>query len=106
MTILIKNEEFNELKEILDELYMLPENFYLRHLLDKKYMTFSIFLPKECNFIENNLKPRNYSPLGSLVKDYSDNQVITFEEICEADAFLFIKSLTSGYQSDDFYRKR
>ncbi|MFV5629063.1 toll/interleukin-1 receptor domain-containing protein [Acinetobacter oleivorans] len=106
VTILIKNEEFNELKEILDELYMLPENFYLRHLLDKKYMTFSIFLPKECNFIENNLKPRNYSPLGSLVKDYSDNQVITFEEICEADAFLFIKSLTSGYQSDDFYRKR
>jgi len=106
VTILIKNEEFNELKEILDELYMLPKNFHLRHLLDKKYMTFSIFLPKEYNFIENNLKPRNYSPLGSLVKDYSDNQVITFEEICEADAFLFIKSLTSGYQSDDFYRKR
>ena len=40
VTILIKNEEFNELKEILDELYMLPEYFHDRYLLDKKYMTF------------------------------------------------------------------
>lgn len=106
ISILIKNEEFNELKEILDELYMLPENFHNRHLLEKKYMTFSIFLPREYNFIGNNLKPRKYSPLGDLVKDYSDNQVITFEEVCEADAFLFIKSLTFGFQSDDFYIKR
>lgn len=106
VTILIKNEEFNELKEILDELYMLPENFYQRHLLDKKYMTFSVFLPREYNFIENNLKPRFYSPLGDLIKDYSDDKVITFEEICEADAFLFIKSLTYNLQSDDYYRKR
>lgn len=68
-------------------------------------MTFSIFLPREYNFIGNNLKPRKYSPLGDLVKDYSDNQVITFEEVCEADAFLFIKSLTFGFQSDDFYIK-
>lgn len=35
ISILIKNEEFNELKEILDELYMLPENFHNRHLLEK-----------------------------------------------------------------------
>ncbi len=106
ISILIKNEEFNELKEILDELYMLPENFYHRHLLDKKYMTFSVFLPREYNFIENTLKSRMYSPLGDLVKDYSDNQVISFEEMCEADAFLFIKSLTLNLQDDDFYRKR
>lgn len=106
ISILIKNEEFNELKEILDELYMLPENFHHRHLLDKKYMTFSVFLPREYNFIENTLKSRMYSPLGDLVKDYSDNQVISFEEMCEADAFLFIKSLTLNVQDDDFYRKR
>lgn len=106
ITILIKNEEFNELKEILDELYMLPENFHHRYLLDKKYMNFSVFLPREYNFIENTLKSRKYSPLGDLVKDYSDNQVISFEEMCEADAFLFIKTLTIALQDDDFYRKR
>ncbi|MQW93251.1 hypothetical protein GFH30_04800 [Acinetobacter wanghuae] len=106
VTILIKNEEFNELKEILDELYMLPENFYQRHLLEKKYMTFTVFLPREYGFIENILKPKYYSPLGDLIKDYSDDQVITFEEICEADAFLFIKSLTYALQIDDYYRKR
>ena len=106
VTILIKNEEFNELKEILDELYMLPEYFHDRYLLDKKYMTFNVFRPKECNFIENKLKQRKYSPLGDLVKDFSDNQIITFEEICEADAFLYIKSLTHSIQSDEFYIKR
>ena len=106
VTILIKNEEFNELKEILDELYMLPENFHDRYLLDKKYMTFNIFRPREYSFIENNLKPRKYSPLGDLVKDYTDNQIITFEEICEADAFLYIKSLTYNIQDNDFYRKK
>ena len=106
VTILIKNEEFNELKEILDELYMLPENFHDRYLLDKKYMTFNIFRPREYNFIENNLKPRKYSPLGDLVKDYTDNQIITFEEICEADAFLYIKSLTYNIQDNDFYSKK
>ncbi|MGX5700789.1 toll/interleukin-1 receptor domain-containing protein [Acinetobacter kookii] len=106
VTVLIKNEEFNELKEILDELYMLPENFHDRYLLDNKYMTFSIFQPREYTFIEKNLKPRRYSPLGDLLKDYSDNKIITFEEICEADAFLYIKSLTYSVQDDDFYRKR
>lgn len=105
VTILIKNEEFNELKEILDELYMLPENFNDRHLLDKKYMSFSVFCPREYDFIERKLKPKYYSALGDLVKDYSDNQVITFEEVCEADAFLYIKSLAYGIQSNDFYQK-
>lgn len=105
VTILIKNEEFNVLKEILDELYMLPENFHDRYLLDKKYMTFSIFCPREYDFIEKSLMPRHYSALGTLLKDYSDNQVITFEEVCEADAFLYIKSLTYNFKSDDFYRK-
>ena len=56
--------------------------------------------------IENKLKQRKYSPLGDLVKDFSDNQIITFEEICEADAFLYIKSLTHSIQSDEFYIKR
>lgn len=105
VTILIKNEEFNELKEILDELYILPENFNDEYLLDKKYTSFSVFCPREYAFIKRSLKPNYYSALGDLVKDYSDNQVITFDEICEADAFLYIKSLTHGIQSNDFYQK-
>ena len=105
VTILIKNEEFNELKEILDELYILPENFNDQYLLDKKYTSFSVFCPREYAFIKRSLKPNYYSALGDLVKDYSDNQVITFDEICEADAFLYIKSLTHGIQSNDFYQK-
>ncbi|WP_289391396.1 toll/interleukin-1 receptor domain-containing protein [Acinetobacter nosocomialis] len=106
VTILIKNEEFNELKEILDELYMLPENFHDHYLLEKKYTTFSVFVPKNYDFISNNLKPRYHSALGDLVKDYSDDKVISFEEICEADTFLFIKSLSYGVRDNDFHIKR
>ena len=106
VTILIKNEEFKELKEILDELYMLPENFHDQYLLEKKYATFNIFVPKEYSFIKKTLKPRHYSALGDLVKDYSDNQIISFEEVCEADAFLFIKSLTYSVKDNDFHIKR
>ncbi|MDC5027479.1 TIR domain-containing protein [Acinetobacter baumannii] len=105
VTILIKNEQFNELKEILDELYMLPENFHDRYSSGKRYTTFKIFNPIEYNFIERNLKPNYYSPLGELLKDYTDNKIINFEEACEADAFLYIKSLAQISQSDDFYTK-
>ncbi|WP_252509407.1 toll/interleukin-1 receptor domain-containing protein [Acinetobacter bereziniae] len=52
VTILIKNEEFNELKEILDELYMLPKDYHDQHLLEKKYKNFSVFEPQSYNFIE------------------------------------------------------
>lgn len=48
----------------------------------------NVFRPKECNFIENKLKQK-YSPLGDLVKDFSINQIITFEKL-QADAFLYI----------------
>ena len=39
VTILIKNEEFKELKEILDELYTLPENYYDHYSLEKNIKT-------------------------------------------------------------------
>ncbi|UOH16899.1 toll/interleukin-1 receptor domain-containing protein [Acinetobacter sp. NyZ410] len=106
VTILIKNEEFDELKEILEELYMLPEDFHDRYILQKKYKNFSIFNPQNYDFIEKNIRPRFYSPLGELVKDFSDNSIITFEEICEADAFLYIKTLANGMQDNEFYLKR
>lgn len=105
VTILIKNEEFSELKEILDELYMLPENFYDPYALNKKYATYKIFIPREYDFIEKRVKQRRHSPLGDLLKDYSDNKIITFEEICEADVFLYIKSLAQSIHDDDLYKK-
>ncbi|WP_150378082.1 toll/interleukin-1 receptor domain-containing protein [Acinetobacter pittii] len=104
VTILIKNEQFNELKEILDELYMLPENFHYRYSSEKKYTTFKIFNPPEYSFIENKLKQRCYSPLGDLLKDYTDNRVVNFDEICEADTFLYIKSLAQLSSRSDFYK--
>lgn len=106
VTILIKNEEFNELKEILDELYMLPNDYHDQHLLEKKYKNFSVFEPQSYNFIEKNIKPEYYSPLGELIKDFSDDSIINFEEICEADAFLYIKTLANGMQDNEFYLKR
>ncbi|HAV5600980.1 toll/interleukin-1 receptor domain-containing protein [Acinetobacter baumannii] len=105
VTILIKNEQFNELKEILDELYMVPENFYHRYSSEKKYTTFKIFNPLEYQFIKNHLKQRHYSPLGDLLKDYTDNKIINFEEICEADVLLYIKTLAQSTHDNDFYKK-
>ncbi|MEB4800683.1 toll/interleukin-1 receptor domain-containing protein [Acinetobacter soli] len=105
VTILIKNEEFIELKEILDELYVLPKNFHDRYLVEKKYTNFQVFIPRDASFIENTLKSEYYSPLGDLVKDYADNQVINFEEICEADVFLYIKSLAQYTEGGELYEK-
>ncbi|EPX9495974.1 toll/interleukin-1 receptor domain-containing protein [Acinetobacter baumannii] len=105
VTILIKNEQFNELKEILDELYMLPENFHDRSQIGEKYLSFKIFNLEEYDFIEKYLKQRCYSPVGDLLKDYSDDKVISFDEICEADTFLYIKSLAQFSNSGDFYKQ-
>ena len=55
---------------------MLPEDFHDRYILQKKYKNFSIFNPQNYDFIEKNIRPRFYSPLGELVKDFSDNSII------------------------------
>lgn len=106
VTILIKNEDFQELKSILDELYMLPENYYDRYSLDKKYKNFSVFNFSKFDFINIKIKPDYYSPLGELIKEYSDNKIISFDEICEADLFLYLKTLAYGTQDNEFYLKR
>lgn len=94
VAILLKHDEFKELAEILDELFIIPDHFYQR-LSPLKHTNYSIFRPIEYNIIENGLKLGDRSPLGLLLKELGDNEIVSFAEIAEADIFLYIKSIAN-----------
>lgn len=92
VAILQKNEEFAELKEITDELFVIPDYFHERNLINK-HQNFCIFKIKKSNTIYNELMKNKISPLGCMLKTLSDEAIISFNQIIEADIFLYIKSI-------------
>lgn len=100
IAILLKNEKFNELKEILDELFIVPKNYH-NAPTDTRHYNFCIFKVLEFAIIENHLYTNCGSPLGSLLKELQDDQVISFEDIKEADLFLYLKSLITSLNNQN-----
>lgn len=100
ITLLLKHEEFLELREILDEMFVIPEHFH-KHHLDGKHANFSIFRPDASSSAYSKLKERKISPLAALLKDLTNEDIITFDQIIDADIFLYLKSLVEIYQGRD-----
>lgn len=98
IAILLKNEKFSELKEILDEIFIIP-NHYHDAPLDSRHYNFCIFKVLNFDFIKEYLYKNYGSPLGSLLKELQDEEVISFQEVMEADLFLYLKSLTTSLRN-------
>ncbi|WP_448761865.1 toll/interleukin-1 receptor domain-containing protein [Acinetobacter tandoii] len=97
IAVLIKNDEFAIIKHILDEIYEVPTNH--RDFHDEKYTTFKIFNPTESKEIGEVLNKPNYiEPLTELISQFYDNEVVTFQELCEADLILYLKSASKTIQ--------
>lgn len=93
IAILIKNDGFAHIKSILNEIYEIPSNHPNYH--SEKYTTFKIFNPDDSKIIGTVLDKENYTePLAQLIYQLSDNEIISFTELCEADLLLYLKSAT------------
>lgn len=92
IAILLKNEEFEPLKEIIEELIILPEHLYKRSF-QTRHQNFIIFMNKNATIITNDIRKNKISPLGSLLQDLSDGIVVSFNELIDADIFLYLKSI-------------
>lgn len=101
VAITLKNECFSELKEFLEEIYSIPE--YFREVSNDKFKNFLIFKCYTDGFIENLKEQKYYSPLGELLKDITENEVINFEELCEADLVVYLRSLVLALDKGDTY---
>lgn len=93
IAILLKNEEFVELKEILDELIVIPEYFHQSNFTTR-HQNFCVFMNNKSNIITQDLMRNQISPLGSMLKSLSDENIITFNELVDADIFLYLKSIS------------
>ena len=96
----IKSESFDHLKTILEEIYEVPKNF--RSSNSEKYRNFLIFKCYSDSFIENLYNQKKYSPIGHLLQDICDNEYVTFEELCEADLLIYLKSIISALESSSY----
>lgn len=97
IAVLIKNDEFAIIKYILDEIYEVPST----HLKfnDEKYSTFRIFNPADSGVIGEVLDKPNYTePLTQLIDQFYDDEIVTFNELCEADLILYLKSASKTIQ--------
>lgn len=99
IAVLIKNEEFSIIKIILDEIYEVPSTHRLFY--DEKYSTFKIFNPVDSQIIGEVLDKPNYiDPLAVLIKQNYDEEIVSFNEICEADLILYLKSASKTIQDN------
>lgn len=91
IAVLIKNDELSIIKIILDEIYEVPDSHSSYH--SEKYSTFKIFNPEDSSHIGRLLDKTNYTePLTELISQHYDNEVVSFNELCEADLVLYLKS--------------
>lgn len=97
IAVLIKNDEFSIIKFILDEIYEVPSTHLKFH--DEKYSTFKIFNPADSQVIGEVLDKPNYiEPLAELIKQNYDEEIVSFNELCEADLILYLKSASKTIQ--------
>lgn len=91
ITVLFKNDEFSQVKSILDEIYEVPLNH--SKYQTERFSTFSIFNPEDSRILHKLFKDTEYNdPLAEVISRSVDNEIISFEEICETDIFLYLKS--------------
>lgn len=91
IAVLIKNDELSIIKIILDEIYEVPSTHI--NYFTEKYSTFKIFNPEDSEPINQLLDKPNYTePLTQLINQFYDNEIVTFNELCEADLMLYLKS--------------
>lgn len=102
ITVLLKNDEFSQAKVILDEIYEVPSNHPNYH--NEKYTTFKIFNPEDSSLIQKVLGKDIYiEPLAELIKIHADEQIINFNELCETDFFVYLKSASKTiYENKEF----
>lgn len=91
IAILLKYDCFNEVSDILDEQFIIPENYIFNN--NANHETFTIFNGSNLTIIPFGLKQREQSPIGAMLKELHDNEVISFKELIEADVFLYLKSM-------------
>ena len=92
IALALKHENFSELKEIFEELFILPDHFH-RYDMARKHSDFRIFRPEHDRKAYTELAKEKISPLAALFKDLSTGDIISFNQIIEADIFLYLKSL-------------
>ena len=101
VAILLKNEEFTNLKELLDEVFVIPPH-YRSGYHTSPHSDYCIFRNQNTNMIDHEIMKNKISPLGAMLKGLNDENIITFSQIIEADFFLYLKSIiriVNGKQS-------
>lgn len=93
VAVIIKNEEFELLKIVLEEIYSTPTNHpKFNHF--GRYSYFRIFYPFEQKFISQNINSSAREPISKIIQDNHDDSIVSFDEMCEADFILYLKSVT------------
>jgi hypothetical protein len=103
IALLLRHEEFSELKEILDELFITPKNFHKYHI-GGKHTDFRVFRPTNDRLAYKELMGEKISPLAALLKDLNTGDIINFDQIVETDIFLYLKSLVILSQNGEGYQ--
>ncbi|MTD10816.1 TIR domain-containing protein [Acinetobacter sp. YIM 103518] len=99
ISILIKNESFDEVAEFLEEIYTLPE--YFRNSENTKYRNFLVFKLYTDGFIDSLEEQKYYSIEGHLLKEFSNDQIVSFKELCETDLLIYLKSLVLALEEKE-----
>lgn len=101
LTVLIKNECFEETSEFLEEIYVLPE--YFRNSENSRYRNFLIFKPYTDGFIESLKEEKYYSIFGQLLQEFSNDECVSFKDLCETDLLIYLKSLVLALDKNEDY---
>ena len=102
IAVLIKNDELSIIKVFLDEIYEVPRTHTQFH--DEIYTTFRIFNPTDSQSINELLDKDNYvEPLAELINQFYDDEIVTFNELCEADLILYLKSASKTIEEKRQY---
>ncbi|WP_269511051.1 toll/interleukin-1 receptor domain-containing protein [Acinetobacter baumannii] len=91
IAILLKNEELEALHEFIDEVYIHPPTHFDFHR-GERTSTFKIFAP----YHHENYKalyPQKIEPIAALLNEHVNQDIISFNDLCEADIFLYLKSV-------------
>lgn len=89
IAILVKNDELNTVKDILDEIYIFPA-FHIK-ARNKGSSYFNIFAPSKDKILNILFDQDFIEPIAELFKNHTDSEIVDFNDLREADALLYFK---------------